>query len=555
MDIRHLPIDCLRESPFNYRKTFNPAALAELTESIKAIGIQQPLKARPIPEATDDDTVRYELIFGHRRYRAALQAGLDYVPVMVEEMTDEDVRITQLNENIQREDVNPIEEAEALRELNMAHRVHVDQLVHDTGKSKSHIYATMRLVRLNDEVKQAVVDGTIGREIAVLIATLPAALHTKAMKLVTQKEGDSTVALSYRAAKRALQNSLTISLEEARFDTDARDLVDRGACTTCPHRACNDPALANELDADVCTDTGCFDQKQAAHLSQLAAAHKAAGGEVLQGEDATAVLPYPGANWYHDHKSTSTVVGKADGEDLTIADVLQQLREEGKPTPAVRLLIDHRDHRAHELVRKEDLQPIIDHVRSAAEDGSVEPTGLAALAHKPEPHRQQAPERTFASERHKLAHEHLLAIREACQKACLTAPRSGAEVHLMLQMQLEGGDAGDELFEHFGWRTRIDALPEDERPEDYEEPEWVAKHCVPEMTLDECSAALVWMALENAPIGYSSDKEFPDRVLAMADIYGIDVEAVAREAQAKADARAAAVAGDDDDDADEESEG
>ena len=163
MDIHNLPIDCLRESPFNYRKTFNPTALAELADSIKAIGIQQPLKARPIPDATDDDTVRYELIFGHRRYRAALQAGLDYVPVMVEEMSDEDVRITQLNENIQREDVNPIEEAEALRELNMAHRVPVEQLVRDTGKSKSHIYATMRLVRLSDQAKQAVIEGVMMR--------------------------------------------------------------------------------------------------------------------------------------------------------------------------------------------------------------------------------------------------------------------------------------------------------------------------------------------------------------------------------------------------------
>lgn len=535
MNINTLPVECLRESPFNYRKTFTPAAMAELAESIKAIGIQQPLKARPIPDTGTHDQHRYELVFGHRRLRAAIQAGLEYVPVMIEEMSDEDVRITQLSENLQREDVNPIEEAEALRELNMAHRVSVEQLVADTGKSKSHIYATMRLVRLADDVKAAVMDGTIGREIAVLIATLPTALHAQALKLVTQKEGDTTVALSYRTAKRLLSTNLTISLEKARFDIEAHDLVERGACTTCPHRAGNDPALAAELDADVCTDTGCFNKKAAAHLALLATAHKAAGGEVLEGEEALAALPYPGADWYYDHKSTGTVVGKADGKDLTIGDVLQQLRDEGKPTPVVRLLIDTRDNSTHELVRKEDLQPIIDHVRSAAEDGSVEPTGLAALTFKPEPTRQQATERTFASERHKLAFNHFMDIREACMKACLAAPRTGAEVHLMLQMQLEATSTSEatELFEHFGWREQINALPEDERPNEYQVSDWVAKHCVPNMTLDDCSAALVWLALANAPIGFTSDEDFPERVLALAAMYDIDVEAVASAAAAE----------------------
>ena len=533
MDIRHLPIDCLRESPFNYRKTFNATTLAELTESIKAIGIQQPLKARPIPGITTNDTVRYELIFGHRRLRAAIAAELDAVPVIVEEMTDEDVRITQLSENLQRDDVNPIEEAEALRELNMAHRVPVEQLMADTGKSKSHIYATMRLTRLADVAKQAVIDGTIGREIAVLIATLPTPLHGTALGLVTHKEGDQTVALSYRLAKKTLGARMTISIKAASFDPADRNLVGYTAhCQGCHRLSDNDPALLDALGTDVCTDTECFGKKSAAHLAQLAAAHKAAGGAVLEGEAATEVAPYPGGMWFHGHKTIATVVGKADGEDVTVADVIEQLRDEGIQAPVVQLLIDHRDNTSHELIRNEDMQSIIDHVRSRAdEDGSIEPAGCAARPVQAQ--RQPPAPRVYASERHKLADEHAHLIRKACQAACLSRQRSPAEVHVMLQAALNCFDGeADELMAHFGWRAQIDALPEDQRPKSWDELRWVAEVCAPTMSLDDCATALVWLALDDAPISHPRDDAFPDHMLALASMYDIDVEAVTRQAQA-----------------------
>lgn len=113
--ITPIALEQLRESPFNPRKTFT--AIGELADNIKAEGrIHQPLLVRPVWTNTPD-TERYEIIFGHRRYRAAEAAGLATVPCMVRAMTDAEARSAQIAENLARSDVHPIEEAEGFQAI------------------------------------------------------------------------------------------------------------------------------------------------------------------------------------------------------------------------------------------------------------------------------------------------------------------------------------------------------------------------------------------------------------------------------------------------------
>ncbi len=163
--ITQLPLSVLHESPFNPRKTY--AALDELAASIRAEGIHQPLVVRPRlmnvlrPDLVDE----YEVVFGHRRLRAAELAGLETVPCIVRALSDLEARRAQLTENIQRADVHPLEEAEAFAELMEQHAVTADALAQQIGKSLSHVYARLTLRRLVPAVRDRVLAGEVGAEV------------------------------------------------------------------------------------------------------------------------------------------------------------------------------------------------------------------------------------------------------------------------------------------------------------------------------------------------------------------------------------------------------
>ena len=137
-----------REQP---RKKFDEDALLELSESIKQFGILQPL----IVQKKDD---YYEIIAGERRWRAAKLAGLKEVPVIVKELSEKEIMEISLIENIQREDLNPIEEALAYRRLLDEFHVKHDELAERVSKSRSAITNSMRLLKLGEKVQQMIID-------------------------------------------------------------------------------------------------------------------------------------------------------------------------------------------------------------------------------------------------------------------------------------------------------------------------------------------------------------------------------------------------------------
>lgn len=154
-DLQTLPIEFLKRGQFQPRKDMNPDSLRELADSIKAQGIIQPIVVRSI---ADD---KYEIIAGERRWRAAQLASLQEVPVIIKQIDDRSAMAMALIENIQREDLNALEESEALRglvdEFGMTHQQVADAI----GKSRAMVSNLLRLLDLESEVKTLLANGSL----------------------------------------------------------------------------------------------------------------------------------------------------------------------------------------------------------------------------------------------------------------------------------------------------------------------------------------------------------------------------------------------------------
>ena len=146
-----LPIEYLQRGKYQPRQDINPEKLQELADSIKAQGIIQPIIVRQLAYE------KYEIIAGERRWRAAQLAGLTQVPIVVKEMDDRSAMAVALIENIQREDLNPLEEAEALKRLLEEFEMTHQHIADAVGKSRTTITNLLRLIELHPEVKKLLV--------------------------------------------------------------------------------------------------------------------------------------------------------------------------------------------------------------------------------------------------------------------------------------------------------------------------------------------------------------------------------------------------------------
>lgn len=325
--IAMLPINNIAASPTNPRKHFDEAYLAELAESIKAHGLIQPITVRPNPLDTGG-LWPYEIVVGECRWRAAKIAGLKEIPGFWRELDDKQVLEIQVIENLQRRDVHAIEEAEGFDQLIRHHGYTADSLGEKIGKSRSYVYGRLKLLALSPPAREACFEGKMEASTALLVARVPASLQQKALKLVTNGYGGEP--LSYRTAKGALESNFTISLKQATFRLDAADLVPAaGSCTACPKRAGNDLVLqADGIDADVCTDTPCFEEKKLARRAQLIAHAEKKKIPVITGDEAWKV--------YHDDARVDlddTVEG--DGQERTYREILGD--QAPKPTALVEI--------------------------------------------------------------------------------------------------------------------------------------------------------------------------------------------------------------------------
>jgi ParB family chromosome partitioning protein len=210
-------IDKISPSPFQPRRAFDEIKLQELAVSIRNQGIIQPLVVRPKGE-------RFELIAGERRWRAAMKAGLSTVPVVVRQASDRDALQLALIENLQREDLNPIEEAVGYRRLRDEFTWSQEEVAEKVGKSRPAVTNALRLLSLPSEVQQEVASGNLpaGQARALLGLQSEAVIITAYREVIAR-------ALSTRETEKLVRNlklGRRRRRESAAVDPDLRSLVE-----------------------------------------------------------------------------------------------------------------------------------------------------------------------------------------------------------------------------------------------------------------------------------------------------------------------------------------
>ncbi|SFT71793.1 ParB/RepB/Spo0J family partition protein [Halomonas saccharevitans] len=192
--LERLPLGQLSRGKYQPRRDIQPEALEELADSIRAQGVMQPIVVRPVGEA------RYEIIAGERRWRAAQLAELDVIPAVIREVSDEVALALALIENIQREDLNPVEEAMALKRLLEEFSLTQQQTADAVGRSRAQVANLLRLLTLDPEVQTLLERGDLDMGHARALLALTGAKQRKAAHEVVNK--DLTVRATEALVKR-----------------------------------------------------------------------------------------------------------------------------------------------------------------------------------------------------------------------------------------------------------------------------------------------------------------------------------------------------------------
>ena len=181
-DPRELDVDLLEPNRFQPRQAFSEAKLEELAQSIRTHGFIQPIVVRPAGD-------RYQIVAGERRWRAAQRLGLSRVPVAIKSISDNDLLEVSLIENIQRENLNPIEEAKAYHRLSQEFDLTQEQVAQRTGKDRSTVTNFLRLLKLPKEIQQMVLEDRLSMGHARAILALEGASEQRALAEKTVESG------------------------------------------------------------------------------------------------------------------------------------------------------------------------------------------------------------------------------------------------------------------------------------------------------------------------------------------------------------------------------
>lgn len=302
----HLPLTSIApsETPSQVRrrKRYTPEALAEFTTNIRAIGVMEPVIVRPLKALRD--LANYELVAGERRWLSAKAAGLAHIPALVRDIADEDLALFQLSENVQRESIAPLEEAEALREIMESRKLDAEVAGNLIGKSRTHVYNRLKLLQglKHPAAIDALESGRLDPGKALLVARIPTMkLQLKALEIVAD---DS---ISLRRAGELLRDKLMVRLDAAPFGLDDQSFrtgkpgrfpcqdnasTEMPSCEACRHCSSADPELNEQViawygdGARACTDKPCYDFKVQTFFEHRIADARNAGIPILEGAEA-----------------------------------------------------------------------------------------------------------------------------------------------------------------------------------------------------------------------------------------------------------------------------
>ncbi|HKK23692.1 MAG TPA: ParB/RepB/Spo0J family partition protein [Pseudohaliea sp.] len=217
-ELREVPVDLIQRGKYQPRRDIEPESLQELADSIKAQGLMQPIVIRPISDR------RYEIIAGERRWRAAQLAGLGEIPALVRDVSDEAAIAMALIENIQREDLNPIEEAIALQRLQQEFELTQQEVAEAVGKSRSTVANLLRLMSLEAEVRTMLEHGDLDMGHARCLLSLTGTTQCQAARQVSSR------GLSVRQAEALVRRLLAEAergpAEKPALDPNIRRLQD-----------------------------------------------------------------------------------------------------------------------------------------------------------------------------------------------------------------------------------------------------------------------------------------------------------------------------------------
>jgi len=279
----------------NVRRNFDAAAMQQLTDSVRRVGVLQPILVRP---AGDGSPVLYILVCGERRLRAAEAAGLAAIPAVVRDLDDSAAREAMLMENLQRRDLDPVEEAAGFQELLQEHGYKQQELAERLGVSQPHIANRLRLLKLPEEVREHISREilTPGHAMALLrLEVAPAMLLQCAQQLVAEetpvaKAGDQVDEIVRRTAK---------PLDPDRYPHEDKPVFDTTTCGNC-HESIRVSKWQGASDkTPFCLNGECWSRKQTeAQQTQAAALREkfgkaAKGGKVLTRD----ALPQDGDSW------------------------------------------------------------------------------------------------------------------------------------------------------------------------------------------------------------------------------------------------------------------
>jgi len=535
--IQLVPVKHLRESPFNPRKTYGATALAELAESIKAQGILQPIVARDLPAGQQDIWVRHEIVFGHRRFRAAQLAGLEEVPVVVRPFTNEQAALAQVAENLQRQDVTAFEEADSFARLHREHEMTADQIAAGVNKSRSYVYGRLKLAKVAPEVRTAVTDDGLGAEAALEVARLPShALQKVALKNLRGYDGEW---LSFRDAKRRVRDMFRCDTAAAPFDIHDVTLAKlAGPCHTCPKRAGNDPDLQGVLDADVCTDSECFQGKTNEHfrIELIAMGHQ--GHKTLRNEEADAFDKYERYSAPQGYTGVNEFFW-VGSERVEYRAMLDKLAEAGKDLP--KTLAVHRKgwSAMREFLTDEQADQVLGAYRAlvGADAGDADtPSTAARAAHGGGfrfPNANLTDTTDWTPAERAVVGDGWMRVKEAVLRNLASLPRTADDMRVILLREYDQADGFGPISEILGLDAEQDAAEKAWEEEPGAEPFsyrdwWETKlaSLPPDTLATLLLGATLWDFLGYGGRGYSRAQATAK--VALAERYGVDVVAASQ---------------------------
>lgn len=341
-----LPVGQCHKSPTQPRRRSDAKPDEDFVASIRSKGVIQPIIVRKRKAGG------WEIVFGHRRHAGSVLADREAIPAIVRDLTDDEVFEAQLIENIHRQDMHPLDEADGFKRM-MDRKQTAAQIAAKIGRPVAYVAQRLKLCDLIPSVRVALDKDKLSLGVALLLARVPAPLQGEAYRSLWDGMG-------VEQARHRLEETYLLRLDQAPFDlTDATLVAKAGACTVCPKRTAQQRELFPEAaKADKCIDPVCYRGKLDAVWQIRKKAATEGGTAVLEGAAAKKALDWNGG------------FKKLDDEEWVGSQNKKVRSIFGKNLPPVTLLRDDKTGAIHEVVKKTDVDKALRRARPASSAGA-----------------------------------------------------------------------------------------------------------------------------------------------------------------------------------------